>query len=81
MGVFPIIMKEIFNFSDNNNYSFRSGTHLSRPILPTTHYRKFISLLQILEQKYGNWYHKILNKQTPSLFLKSKDDPCRLCRT
>ena len=26
------------SFSDNNNYNLCSGTHLSRPILHTTHY-------------------------------------------
>ena len=34
----PIIMKEIFNFSDNNNYNLRSGTHLNRPTVQTTHF-------------------------------------------
>ena len=31
-------MQEILNFSYNNNYNLRSGTHLSRPIVHTTHY-------------------------------------------
>ena len=35
MRIFPIIMKEIFNFIDNNNYNIRSGTHLSRPTVNT----------------------------------------------
>ena len=30
--------KERKNFNDNNNYNLRSGSHLSRPILHTTHY-------------------------------------------
>ena len=38
MGISPIIMKEIFNVSDNNNYNLRSGTHLSGPNVHTTHY-------------------------------------------
>ena len=38
MGISPIVMKEIFNFSDSNNYNLRSSTHLSRPIAHTTHY-------------------------------------------
>ena len=38
MGISPIIMKKIFNFSDNNNYNLRSGTHLSTPIVHTTHH-------------------------------------------
>ena len=38
MGIPPIIMKEIFIFSDNNNHNLRSGTHLSRSIVHTTHY-------------------------------------------
>ena len=38
MGIFPIIVKENFNFSGNSNYNLRSGTHLSRPIVYTTHY-------------------------------------------
>ena len=37
MGISPIVMKEIFNFSDDNNYNLRSGTHLSRPIVHTAH--------------------------------------------
>ena len=40
MGISPTIMKEVFSFSDNNNYNFRSDTHLIRPILRTTHYGK-----------------------------------------
>ena len=47
----PIIMNEIFSFSDNNNYNLRSSTHLSRPIVHTTQYEQ--SPLQILDQKYG----------------------------
>ena len=31
-------MKEMFNFSDKKNYNLRSGTHLSRPVVHTTHY-------------------------------------------
>ena len=38
MGISPIIMEEIFNFSDNNKYNLRSGTHLSRHIVHTTHF-------------------------------------------
>ena len=38
MGISPIIMKEIFNFGDNSNYKLRSDTHLSRPIVHTTHF-------------------------------------------
>ena len=30
------------------------------------------SPLQILEQKYGNWYRKILKKENTSLFLKAR---------
>ena len=29
MEISPVIMREIFNFSNNNNYNFRSGTHVS----------------------------------------------------
>ena len=38
IGTSPIIMEETFNFIDNNNYNLRSGTHLSRPTVHTTHY-------------------------------------------
>ena len=38
MRISPIIMKEIFKFSENNNYNLRSGTHLIRPTVHTTHY-------------------------------------------
>ena len=38
MGTSPIIMKQVFNFSDINNYNLRSSTHLSRPTAHTTHY-------------------------------------------
>ena len=38
MGISPIIIKESFNFCDNNNYNLRSGTHLSRSVAHTTHY-------------------------------------------
>ena len=65
----PIIMNEIFNFSDNNNHNLRSGTHLSRSIVHTTQYEQ--SPLQILDQKYRSWYHKILRKQTTFLVLKT----------
>ena len=37
MGVSAIITKEIFNFSDSNNFNLWSGTHLSKPIIHTTH--------------------------------------------
>ena len=30
-------MKKTFNFSDNDSYKLKSGTHLSRPILHTTY--------------------------------------------
>ena len=71
-------MKEIFNFSENNNYNLRTGTHLQH-ILEQ-------SPLQILEQKYGNLYHKILKKLAPCLSLKVKkwipqNCPCHLCKT
>ena len=46
---------EIFNFRDNNNFNVRSDIHLTRPTLHTT---------QILGQKYGTWYYKILKKIT-----------------
>ena len=29
MEISPVIMREIFNFSNNNKYNFRSGTHVS----------------------------------------------------
>ena len=64
MGISPIVVKEIFNFSDNNNYNLRSGTHLSRLIV---HVESIT-----MEQKYGNLYHKILKKQTPCLVLKAR---------
>ena len=38
MGIYSIIMKEIFSFSENNSYKLRSDTHLSRTIVQKTHY-------------------------------------------
>ena len=70
MGISPIITKEIFNFGDNSNYKLRSDTHLSRPIVHTTHLEQ--SPLQILEQKYGNLHHKILKKLARCLILKTR---------
>ena len=40
MRISPIIMKEIFNFSDNSNYNLRSGTRLSRTISHAIHFGK-----------------------------------------
>ena len=71
MGISPTIMKEIFNFSDNKNYKSRSGTHLSIPIVHTTHYgtesisnlgAKIWGLVQknIKEANLRNGYQKIV---------------------
>ena len=68
MEISAVIMKEISNFSDNNNYNISNVTRLSRPIVHTTHY----GTEQILEQKYMNWYHKILKKKNLSLVLKKR---------
>lgn len=71
MGNSPITMKEMFNFSDNNNYNLRSATHLIRPFVHTIHYRAS-GPLQIMEQKYWDWYHKILKKKRPFVVLKTR---------
>ena len=39
LWISPVIMKEIFNFSDSNNNNLRSRTNVSRPFVHTTHYR------------------------------------------
>ena len=67
MGISSITVKEIYSFNDNNNYNLKSGIHLTRPILHTEQ-----DPSQILEQKFGNWHHKILNKQTSWLVSKSR---------
>ena len=55
MGIYSIIMKEIFNFSENNSYKLRSDTHLSRTIAQKTHYEI---------QSITNLGAKSKNKQT-----------------
>ena len=37
MGISPTMMKEIFSFSNSNNYNLKSGTHLSRLIFHAMH--------------------------------------------
>ena len=69
MGISPMLMNEIFNFRDNNNYNLRSGIHLTRP-LHTTQYRT--ESVTNLGAKYGTWCHKILKKPTPYINLKAR---------
>ena len=87
MGISPNVMKEIFNFSDNNNCNLRSGTHLSRPIVHTAHYgtTKSIANLEAKiwklvpqnvkeENSFSSFRHKV-QKWIP------KNYPCRLRKT
>ena len=79
-------MKEIFDFSDNNSYNLRSGTHLSRPIVHTTHYgaesiinlgAKIWELVQqnIKEASSLSSFKNKVKKWIP------QNCPCRLCKT
>ena len=86
MGISAIIMKEIFNFSDNNNYNLSNVTRLSRPIEHTTHYgtesitnlgAKIYELVpqNIKEEKSLSSFKKKIKKWIP------QNCPCRICKT
>ena len=78
-------MKQIFNFSDNNNYNLRSSTHLSRPIVHTIHYGT--ESITNLEAKI--WELVSQKIKEPNSLFSSKNKvkkwlpqncPCRLCK-
>ena len=69
-GISPIIVKEILNFSGNNNYNLRSGTHVSRPIVHTTHFGT--ESITNLGAKIWELVPQILKKLAPCLFLKTR---------
>ena len=85
MGISPIIMKEIFNFSDNNNYNLRSGTHLSRPIVHTIYYGT--ESITNLGTKIWELVPQNIKEATSLSSFKNKvkkwipqNYPCRLCK-
>ena len=71
MGNSPIIMKKVFNFSDNNNCNLRSSTRLSRPIVHIT-ITKHLVHCKSCSKKYGNWHREILKKKRLSIVLKTR---------
>ena len=86
MGICSIIMKEIFNFSDNNSYNLRSGSHLSRPIVYATHYgtesitNLGAKIWELVPQniKEENFLSSVKNKVKKWI---PQNCPCRLCKT
>ena len=74
MGISPITVREIFNFSDNSNYNLRSGTHLSRPFVHTTHYGK-----ESITNLGAKIWELILQniKEENSLSIKLPMSPCK----
>ena len=77
-------MKEIFNFSDNN-YNLRSGTHLNRPIVHTTHFgTEFITNLgakmwELVPQKIKEASSLSTFKNKVKKWIP-QNCPCRLCK-
>ena len=85
MGISPIIMKGIFNFSDKNDWNLRSGTHLSRPIVHTTYYGT--ESITNLEAKIWEPLPQDIKGASSLINFKNKvkkwipqNCPCRLCK-
>ena len=85
IGIAPIIMNEIFTFVEKNTYNLRSGMHLSRVNVPSTHYgtesignlgAKIWSLVPVhtKDLKALSTFKNQIKKWI------SKDCPCRLCK-
>ena len=78
-------MKQIFNFGGNSNYNLKSGTHLSRPIVYTTHYGT--QSITNLGAKIWELVPKIIKEANSQSNFKNKVKkwipqkyPCRLCK-
>ena len=80
----PVKMKEMLSVSDNKNYNLRSGTHLSRTVLHTTHYGSIKNLgtkiwrLVRQNSKEANSLSSFINKVKKWI---TKKCPYRLCKT
>ena len=85
IGQAPLIMNEIFNFTQSNTYNLRSGVQLSRPLLHSTHFGT--ESITNFGAKIWNIIPKDLKSLDSLDTFKNrikrwipKDCPCRLCK-